>query len=104
MLKEAKEIQSLMIELRRDFHMYPELGFEEFRTAGVISEIMGSLGYRGRTGVGKTGVVAELGEGAPIVAIRADMDALRKPMMSLTNQKMKAFCMPVGMMRTWQLL
>jgi amidohydrolase len=75
-VKKAQEIQSLMVEWRRDFHMYPELGFEEIRTAGVITEIMGDLGYRVRTGVGKTGVVAELGEGKPIVTIRADMDAL----------------------------
>ena len=61
---------------RRDIHMHPELGFEETRTAAKIADIMGQLGYRVRTGVGKTGVVADLGTGEPVVAIRADMDAL----------------------------
>jgi amidohydrolase len=66
----------MMIGWRRDLHTHPELGFQEFRTAGKIAEIMRGFGYDVRTGIGKTGVVAELGAGKPIVAIRADMDAL----------------------------
>ena len=76
MLSKAQALQEQMVVWRRDFHMHPELGFGETRTAAKISEIMGSMGYRVRTGVGKTGVVAEFGEGKPVVAIRADMDAL----------------------------
>ena len=76
MFNKSKKIQSEMVAWRRDIHMHPELGFEEQRTAGLIAETMDKMGYRVRTGVGKTGVVAELGEGKPIVAIRADMDAL----------------------------
>ncbi|MBU1662909.1 MAG: amidohydrolase [Chloroflexi bacterium] len=76
MLKRAKAIQSEMVSWRRDFHIHPELGFAETRTAAKIAEIMAEMGYRVRTGVGKTGVVAEFGEGRPVVAIRADMDAL----------------------------
>jgi amidohydrolase len=76
MLKKAKSIQSELISWRRDFHMHPELGFKEGRTAAKIAEIMEDLGCRVQRGVGKTGVVAELGEGKPVVAIRADMDAL----------------------------
>jgi amidohydrolase len=79
MLSKAKAIQTDMVSWRRDFHMHPELGFGETRTAAKIAEIMTGFGYRVRTGVGKTGVVAELGEGKPIVAIRADMDALPIP-------------------------
>jgi amidohydrolase len=56
--------------------MHPELGFDEHRTAALIAETMAGFGYRVKTGVGKTGVVAEIGQGKPIVAIRADMDAL----------------------------
>jgi len=41
-----------------------------------VVEVLESLGYRVRTGVGRTGVMAERGQGHPIVAIRADMDAL----------------------------
>jgi len=76
MLDKAKAIQSEMVEWRRDIHMHPELGFEEHRTAAKVAGIMTGLGYRVRSGVGKTGVVAEMGEGKPVVAIRADMDAL----------------------------
>jgi len=76
MFKKAKKIQSEIVAWRRDIHMHPELGFEEQRTSALIAEIMDGFGYRVRTGVGKTGVVAELGDGKPIVAIRADMDAL----------------------------
>ena len=76
MLKKAKELQSEMVAWRRDIHRHPELGFEEKRTSALIAETMGDFGYRVKTGVGKTGVVADLGEGKPIVAIRADMDAL----------------------------
>jgi amidohydrolase len=52
------------------------LGFQETRTAGRVAQILTDLGYRVQTGVGKTGVVADMGEGSPVVAIRADMDAL----------------------------
>lgn len=76
MLNKAKELHQQMIEWRRDIHMHPELGFEEVRTSAKVAEIMKGLGYRVKTGVGKTGVVAELGDSKPIVGIRADMDAL----------------------------
>ena len=76
MLANAQDLSSQMVTWRRDFHMHPELGFQETRTAAKIAEYLEEWGYRVRTGVGKTGVVAELGEGKPIVALRADMDAL----------------------------
>lgn len=76
MLKKAQALAPQMIAWRRDFHMHPELGFQEKRTAGEIAKHLEEWGYRVRTGVGKTGVVADIGSGKPIVAIRADMDAL----------------------------
>ena len=76
MLNKTQELSSQMITWRRDFHMHPELGFQEVRTAAKVAEFLESWGYQVRTGVGKTGVVAELGRGKPIIAIRADMDAL----------------------------
>jgi amidohydrolase len=56
--------------------MHPELGFQETRTAGVVARHLQEWGYQVRTGVGKTGVVGDIGSGKPMVAIRADMDAL----------------------------
>lgn len=76
MLDKAHAIQEQLIAWRRDFHMHPELGFHERRTAARVAEITEGLGCRVRRGVGRTGVVAELGEGKPVLAIRADMDAL----------------------------
>lgn len=76
MLEKADQINSQLIAWRREFHRIPELGFQEHRTAARVAEIQHSLGCRVRTGVGRTGVVAELGEGLPVVAVRADMDAL----------------------------
>jgi amidohydrolase len=76
MLDKAKSIQEQLSAWRRDFHMHPELGFQETCTAEKVAEILEQFGYRLRRGVGRTGVIAELGSGKPLVAIRADMDAL----------------------------
>ena len=76
MLDRAIKIKDQIISWRRDFHMHPELGFEETRTAGIVAEALNEMGIGGETEVGKTGVVGHLGEGLPVVGIRADMDAL----------------------------
>jgi amidohydrolase len=76
MLKQAHAISEEIIEWRRDFHAHPELGFDVHRTAGIVADELEKMGYRVRRGVGKTGVVADIGEGGKMVAIRADMDAL----------------------------
>jgi amidohydrolase len=76
MLKQAHAITEELIEWRRDFHMHPEIGFELHRTSKIVADELEKMGYRVRRGVGKTGVVAEIGEGGKVIAIRADMDAL----------------------------
>jgi amidohydrolase len=76
MLHRAEQIQDRLTAWRRDIHAHPELGFQETRTAALVARELEALGYRVRTGVGRTGVIGERGEGRPIVAIRADMDAL----------------------------
>jgi len=76
MLKQAHAIAEELIEWRRDFHMHPETGFNVHRTAAIVAEELEKMGYRVRRGIGKTGVVADIGEGGRMVAIRADMDAL----------------------------
>ncbi len=75
---EAEELRDRLIAWRRDFHMHPELAFEERRTAGIVADHLKGLGYRVRTSVGKTGVIGVL-EGArpgPTVMFRFDMDGL----------------------------
>src|SRR5262245_4434864 len=76
MLKQAHAISEELIEWRRDFHMHPEIGFELHRTSKIVADELEKMGYRVKRGVGKTGVVADIGEGGRLVAIRADMDAL----------------------------
>jgi amidohydrolase len=77
MLKQSHAIFEDLIHWRRDFHMHPELGFTEQRTAQIVADELEKLGYRVRRGVGRTGVVADIGdESGPTIAIRADMDAL----------------------------
>jgi amidohydrolase len=75
-VKQAHAISEELIEWRRDFHMHPEIGFELHRTSKIVADELEKMGYRVRRGVGKTGVVAEIGAGGKVIAIRADMDAL----------------------------
>jgi amidohydrolase len=76
--KKADALQSQIIAWRRDFHEHPELGNHEVRTSGIIAKYLQSLGFEVKTGVATTGVVAILrgGKPGPVVALRADMDAL----------------------------
>jgi len=71
----ARSIHSRVVEWRRDFHTHPELGYEEHRTSRIVEEELKKLGYD-VVRVAKTGIVASLGSGKPVVALRADMDAL----------------------------
>jgi amidohydrolase len=75
-LERANELKDQIVAWRRDIHVHPELGFQEFRTAKLVAETLTSMGIEAETGVGKTGVVARIGEGRPAIGIRADMDAL----------------------------
>jgi IAA-amino acid hydrolase len=77
LLERARSLAPKLVDIRRDLHRHPELSFEEVRTAGVAAREVEAAGFSVRTGVGRTGVVAELDNGeGPIVAVRADMDAL----------------------------
>jgi len=76
--QQALALQSELTALRRDFHMHPELGLEERRTAQRIEEELDALGVEHRR-VGETGVWATIrgaGRGGGAVVLRADIDAL----------------------------
>jgi amidohydrolase len=75
----AEAMRGQLVAQRRDFHMHPELSNREERTARVVAERLRALGLTDiKTGVGKYGVTALLvgGKPGPVVAVRADMDAL----------------------------
>ncbi|MBY0338548.1 MAG: amidohydrolase [Acetobacteraceae bacterium] len=80
-LNRIAEFHPEMTAWRRDFHMHPELGFEEHRTAGIVARLLREFGCdEVHEGVAKTGVVATIhGQGGPngrAIGLRADMDAL----------------------------
>ena len=74
----SNKIEPKIIAWRRDIHEHPELSNREFRTAGIVADHLKSLGIEVQTGVAKTGVVGLLkgGQPGPVIALRADMDAL----------------------------
>lgn len=77
-LSHAQELFPYTQSLRRDFHIHPELGFQEIRTGGIVAQELEALGMEVTKGVGKTGVVGLL-EGTrpgPTLLVRFDMDAL----------------------------
>ncbi len=75
-MKEFLRYRDELIALRRDFHMHPELGFEERRTSDIVRKYLENLGIKTKR-MAKTGVVGYLDNGGDkTIAIRADMDAL----------------------------
>jgi amidohydrolase len=76
MLEKARAIEGQIRAWRREIHRHPELGFREMVTSEKAAKVLSELGWRVRRGVGKTGVLADFGQGTPMIAIRADMDAL----------------------------
>lgn len=74
----AKAIEPKVVDWRRHFHQHPELSNREFKTAEKVAGHLRSLGIEVTTGVAHTGVVGILkgGKPGPVIALRADMDAL----------------------------
>ena len=76
--RRAAQVEGKVVAWRRDIHAHPELSNRETRTADLVAQHLRSLGIEVRTGVAHTGVVGVLrgGKPGPVVALRADMDAL----------------------------
>jgi amidohydrolase len=66
-----------LVALRRDLHAHPEPSWEDVRTTQVLRDLLTARGIATAPGEGATGLVAEVGEAGPLVALRADIDALR---------------------------
>ncbi|MEY4038837.1 MAG: hypothetical protein RIR67_1149 [Bacteroidota bacterium] len=76
--QKANALESKVIQWRRELHQNPELGNREYKTAEKIAAYLQSIGIEVKAGIAKTGVVGILkgGKPGPVVALRADMDAL----------------------------
>jgi amidohydrolase len=74
----AAAVDADVISWRRDIHQHPELSNREFRTSKLIADHLKKLGLKVRAGIAHTGVTAVLegGKPGPMIALRADMDAL----------------------------
>lgn len=96
--EKAENLAPKLSKIRRQIHMYPELGYQEKRTSELVAKTLRQAGLEVRTGVAKTGVVGLLRGDSPgkTVALRADMDALpiternRKPYRSRVDGVMHA--------------
>jgi amidohydrolase len=81
-LKLSEKYYKKIVSIRRKIHQYPELAFEEYRTAKLVADTLRSLGIRVKTGIAKTGVMGILKGSGKVsgkfktIALRADMDAL----------------------------
>lgn len=74
--KAIANLKEYTVGLRREFHKHPEIGFKEIRSSKIIANELEKNGYKITTGIAKTGVVATLGSGDPVILLRFDMDAL----------------------------
>ena len=74
----TKHLQEAMCGWRHDFHLHPELGFKEHRTAENVADLLEKFGIQIHRGIGGTGIVGILqsGDGTRSIGLRADMDAL----------------------------
>ncbi|WP_406439813.1 M20 family metallopeptidase [Streptomyces sp. NBC_00631] len=78
----SEDLHAELVAFRRDLHMHPELGNQEFRTTAAIKERLEKAGLRPRvlpTGTGLICDIGPVGDGLPVLALRADIDALPIP-------------------------
>ncbi len=75
-IEHARAIAPSMVTLRRDLHVYPEVGWTEHRTTRKVAERLHALGLRPRVRAAGTGLILDIGEGERVVGFRADLDAL----------------------------
>lgn len=77
-MEDLQALQARLVAWRHALHRHPETGFEEVATARLVADALRALGLDVHTGIGGTGIVANLavGDGSGVIGLRADMDAL----------------------------
>jgi len=75
-IKTLEEIFSYTVDIRRQLHQYPEIGFDLEKTVALVKSELQKIGVKYTEKYGKSSVVAEIGSGEKCIAFRADMDAL----------------------------
>jgi amidohydrolase len=68
-----------LVSVRRDLHAHPELGRQERRTSSLVAEALSHVGLQPRVLPSGTGVICDIGDEPPRIALRADLDALPIP-------------------------
>src|SRR5699024_8298332 len=76
MKKIIKDLKPKLIDIFNHLHSHPEISWYEFETTKYIEDLLSPLGCRIQTSDNQTGLIVEIGEGKPIIALRADIDAL----------------------------
>lgn len=76
MQKLSEEMKQTIMDIFEHLHANPEVSWKEYETTSFLKQKLEDLGCRTRTFSDCTGVVGEIGSGSPVVAVRADIDAL----------------------------